>query len=371
MKRKYLFVDRDGTLIREPADEQVDSLDKLEFLPGVFRNLFQITHWLGYRLVMVSNQDGLGTSSYPREAFEKVQAKVVKAFSNEGVAFDEVLIDGSTAASPSSSRKPNTGLVEGYLKEDFDREASLVVGDRLSDVELARNMGIGAILLSEGEPQVPDGLKDACRLVTGFWDRIFFMLRGLSRSARFDRHTHETRISGMLSLDGSGRQDIATGLGFLDHMLAQLVRHGGLDLEMKVDGDLHVDEHHTIEDAGLALGRGVATALGNKKGMSRYGFYVPMDESLAYCVIDMGGRPYLSWDVAFSREKVGDVPTEMFEHFFRSFADQARCNIHIEAGGKNEHHKIEAVFKAFARALKMAARTDETNMSMPTTKGKL
>ncbi|MBS3806234.1 MAG: bifunctional histidinol-phosphatase/imidazoleglycerol-phosphate dehydratase HisB [Bacteroidales bacterium] len=371
MARKYLFLDRDGTLIREPADEQIDSLEKLEFMPGVFRNLYQISQWLDYHLVMVSNQDGLGTASYPTAAFDLVQNKLLQSMANEGIHFDSVLIDDSKAEAPSPNRKPNTGLVEAYLEDETDKQASLVIGDRLSDVELARNMGLQAILLASEETRVPEALSDSCILVTLSWDRIFSFLRSLSRRVRFERTTEETSVRGQLSLDGTGQHHIKTGLGFFDHMLTQIARHGGMDLQIQVNGDLYVDEHHTMEDVGLAMGKAFLEAQGNKKGLARYGFHVPMDDSQASCLIDLGGRPYLSWEVEWSREKIGDVPTEMFEHFFRSFADEARCNIHLRAGGRNEHHKIEAVFKAFARALRMALRQDTTDMSIPTTKGKL
>jgi len=371
MARKYLFLDRDGTLIREPADEQVDTLEKLEFMPGVFRSLYQISHWLDYHLVMVSNQDGLGSATYPKEAFDRVQNKLLQTLSNEEVHFDSVLIDDSKAEAPSPNRKPNTGLVEAYLEDKMDKEASLVIGDRLSDVELARNMGLQAILFAPEKTHVPRYLSNSCSLVTSSWEDIFSYLRGLSRSVDFERVTDETSVKGKLSLEGTGQHSLHTGLGFFDHMLAQIARHGGMDLKIEVLGDLYVDEHHTMEDVGLALGKAFLEAQGNKKGLARYGFHVPMDESQANCLVDLGGRPYLSWQVGFDREKIGDVPTEMFEHFFRSFADEARCNIHIQASGKNEHHKIEAVFKAFARALRMALRQDTTDMSIPTTKGKL
>ena len=371
MKNKYLFIDRDGTLIREPEDEQVDTLDKLEFMPGVFRNLYQIVHGLNYRLVMVSNQDGLGSSRYPAAAFERVQRKMLRAFSNEGIAFDQVLIDDSTADDPAPTRKPGTGLVAPWLEGDFNRQASWVIGDRLTDIELAHNMGLKGMLFSSPDASLPENLTPVCRLQTNQWDQIYRFLRRWERSAAINRQTGETYVQGRLSLDGTGESSIHTGLRFLDHMLDQLARHGGFDLELKVEGDLDVDEHHTIEDTGLALGSAFFQALGDKKGLARYGFYVPMDESQASCLIDMGGRPYLSWEALFTREKIGDVPTEMLSHFFRSFADQARCNIHLSARGDNEHHKAEALFKAFARALRMATRWDDADATLPTTKGTL
>ena len=371
MARKYLFVDRDGTLIREPEDEQVDTLEKLEFVPGVFRNLYRISQWLDYRLVMVSNQDGLGGASYPREAFNRVQNKLLQAMANEDIHFEAVLIDESGAGAPSPNRKPNTGMVEAYMNDDMDRRASMVIGDRLSDIELARNMGLQAIYLAPEATHVPGELSGSCSLVTHSWEKIFSFLRSSARTAWFGRDTKETSVQGSLSLDGSGQHDIHTGLGFFDHMLTQIASHGGIDLKLKAHGDLYVDEHHTIEDVGLALGRAFYVAQGNKKGLFRYGFHVPMDESRASCLIDFGGRPYLSWEMEFGREKIGDVPTEMFPHFFRSFANEARCNIHLKAIGENEHHKIEAVFKAFARALRMALRQDTQDMSIPSTKGSL
>lgn len=371
VKHRYLFLDRDGTLIREPEDEQVDSLDKLEFLPGVFRNLYMITHLLDYRLIMVSNQDGLGTSSYPEQNFHMVQQKLLKAFANEDIRFDEILIDPSSPEENSPKRKPNTGMVAFYLRHDFDRKASFVVGDRDTDIELAKNMGLKGIKIDEQLRPVPDHLVSHCALSASEWDAIGDFLRSFLRTASINRATKETRIMGSLSLDGSGKAKIHSGLGFFDHMLDQIARHGMMDLELEVKGDLYVDEHHTIEDTGLALGEAFLNAVGNKKGLQRYGFYVPMDESMATCVMDLSGRSHLEWQVELKREKIGEVPTEMFEHFFKSFAQEARCTMHITARGNNEHHKIEAVFKAFARALKMTVQQDASNPTLPTTKGKL
>jgi imidazoleglycerol-phosphate dehydratase/histidinol-phosphatase len=371
MRDRYLFIDRDGTLLREPPDEQVDSLEKMEFMPGIFRNLYLITHLLDYKLVMVSNQDGLGTPSYPLEAFEKVQAKLLRSLKNEDIHFASILIDDSTADNPSASRKPHTGLVTSYLQKDFHREASFVVGDRLSDLQLAGNMNIRGIRISDSTESVPAEYAGVCALDTSHWDQIFNFLRSQGRTAVMERNTNETRINGHLVLDGKGDANIETGLGFLNHMLDQLVKHGRFDAYLRVEGDLNVDEHHTVEDAGLALGKAFRQAMGIKKGLNRYGFHVPMDDSLASCVIDLGGRPYLSWEATFTREKVGDVPTELFEHFFRSFSDEARCNIHINARGNNEHHKIEAIFKAFARALRMAAGQSIEDLQLPTTKGRI
>ena len=370
-KDKYLFLDRDGTLIREPEDEQVDSLEKLEFMPGVFRNLYLITQLLDYKLVVVTNQDGLGSPSYPREKYEEVQQKMLQAFENEGVGFEQILVDDSFASDPSPARKPGTGMVKGYLEKDFDRDASFVVGDRATDMELAGNMGLKGILVKGFADGLPEELSGNCLLEAGHWDEVFRFLRTYGRTATIERETKETSIEGSLALDGTGRSAIQTGLHFFDHMLDQLSRHGGMDLRLKSDGDLEVDEHHTVEDTALALGSALRQALGNMKGLSRYGFYVPMDDSRAACIMDFGGRPYLDWEVIFHREKVGDMPTELVEHFFRSLADEARCNIHISAKGKNEHHKIEAIFKAFARALRMAVRQDSTDVTLPTTKGKI
>ncbi|MFW5944802.1 MAG: bifunctional histidinol-phosphatase/imidazoleglycerol-phosphate dehydratase HisB [Bacteroidota bacterium] len=369
--KKYLFIDRDGTLIKEPEDEQVDSLEKMEFLPGVFRNLYLITHLLDYHLVMVSNQDGLGTASYPEQNFRVVQEKLLKSLTNEGIQFEEVLIDPSSPEDNSPNRKPNTGMVRSYLKGEFDRNASFVIGDRDTDILLARNMDIKGIKINEKEPSVPDELAEFCALTAGSWDEIFSYLRSYSRKAEIKRETEETSIQGSLSLDGVGHSNIRTGLGFFDHMLDQLTRHGKMDIELTVKGDLEVDEHHTIEDTALALGKAFSRAIGNKKGLERYGFSVPMDESIANCLLDFSGRGHLEWEVEFSRERVGQVPTEMFEHFFEAFAREAGCTMHITAKGKNDHHKVEAVFKSFARALKMAVKQDVNDVNLPTTKGKL
>lgn len=369
MKDKYIFIDRDGTIIKEPADEQIDSLGKLEFIPGVIRNLYRLIHYSGYKLVMVSNQDALGTDKYSQQDFEKVQDKLLQTLSGEGIEFDSVRIDKSTTEAPSAKRKPATGLISDYLEKDFDRERSVVIGDRLSDVELAYNAGIKAIWLKGNREKLPGNLESSCISVAEGWDEIFSVLNSLSRTVTISRKTKETDITGRLSIDGRGKSEIHTGLGFFDHMLEQVSRHGNINLRLNVKGDLYVDEHHTVEDTGLALGAAFREALQNKKGLNRYGFYVPMDESLASCILDFGGRPYLVWNVAFQREKIGDVPTELFEHFFHSFAEQARCNIHITCKGKNEHHKIEAIFKAFARALKEAVKQDVESDSLPSTKG--
>jgi imidazoleglycerol-phosphate dehydratase/histidinol-phosphatase len=375
MTRKVLFIDRDGTLIREPeGDFQVDSLEKLEFMPGVFRNLYRIRHLTPYELVMVSNQDGLGTASFPEKDFLPVQEKLLGAFRNEGVEFDAIHIDPSLPEEDSPNRKPRTGMLTQYMNGEVDLEHSFVIGDRLTDIELARNLGCRAILYAEEgleEELIKQGLDPFCSLICNDWDRIAHYVRSVLRCSEVKRITGETEIEVRLSLDGEGRREISTGLGFFDHMLDQLGRHGGMDLTVKARGDLHVDEHHTIEDTALALGEAFSEAIGDKRGMERYGFVLPMDDSLATVAVDFGGRPWIRWKVEFQRDRIGDVPTEMFFHFFKSFSDTARCNLSIEAEGDNDHHKIEAVFKGFARALRKAVRIDPEDQTLPTTKGKL
>jgi imidazoleglycerol-phosphate dehydratase/histidinol-phosphatase len=372
--KKALFIDRDGTLIFEPEDEQIDSLEKLEFIPGVFRNLFNIRKNLDYELVIVSNQDGLGTDSYPEETFWPAQNKMLKAFENEGVTFDDILIDKSFPADNAPTRKPRTGLMGKYKNGDYDLANSFVIGDRLTDIELAKNLGAKGILINDGslaEELEKTGLAEHCVLVSNDWDDIYACVAAPERTAEVKRTTKETDIFVRLNLDGSGVCHISTGLNFFDHMLNQIGRHAGVDLEILVKGDLEVDEHHTIEDTGLALGEAFLKAVGNKKGMERYGFCLPMDDCLAQVAIDFGGRPWLVWKAEFKREKVGDMPTEMFMHFFKSFSDAAKCNLNIKAEGTNEHHKIEAIFKALAKAVKMAIKRDLFNFELPSTKGKL
>jgi imidazoleglycerol-phosphate dehydratase / histidinol-phosphatase len=372
--KRVLFIDRDGTLIFEPEDEQVDSLEKLEFIPGVFRNLFTIRKNLDFELVIVSNQDGLGTDSYPEATFWPVQHKMLRAFENEGIIFDNILIDRSFPEENAPTRKPGTGLLQEYMKGDYDLAGSYVIGDRLTDIELARNLGAKGILLNDGslsESLKSSGLTDHCVLVSGNWDDIYACIAAPERSAEVNRTTAETDILVRLNLDRSGVSKIFTGLHFFDHMLSQIARHAGIDMEIIAKGDLEVDEHHTIEDTGLALGEAFLKAVGNKRGMERYGFCLPMDDCLAQVAIDFGGRPWLVWDTEFRREKIGDVPTEMFMHFFKSFSDAARCNLNIKAEGTNEHHKIEAIFKALARAIKMAIKRDLFHFDLPSTKGKL
>ncbi len=372
--RKALFIDRDGTLIAEPADEQIDSLEKLEFIPKVFRNLHFIAKNLSYELVMVSNQDGLGTASFPENTFWPTHNKMLKAFENEGVVFDDILIDRSFPADNAPTRKPRTGLLGNYTNGSYDLANSFVIGDRLTDIELAKNLGAKGILLNDGslaEMLQEKGLAEYCVLITTDWDEIYARVAAPERIAVVERNTKETKIRVELNLDGTGKGNIRTGLGFFDHMLDQIARHSGVDLTVEVNGDLQVDEHHTIEDTGLALGEAFKLALGDKRGVERYGYCLPMDDCLAQVAIDFGGRPWIVWDAEFRREKVGDMPTEMFFHFFKSFSDTSLSNLNIKAEGENEHHKIEGIFKALARAIKMAIRKDVFNFELPSTKGTL
>ncbi len=374
MKKKALFIDRDGTLIFETDDEQIDSLEKLEFLPKVFRNLHFIQKNLDYELVIVTNQDGLGTASFPEETFWPVHNKVINAFEKEGVIFDDILIDRSFPHENLPTRKPGTGMLGKYLNGDYDLANSFVIGDRLTDIQLAKNLGAKGILINNGdlvEQMEKLGLANHCVLVSSDWDDIYACVASPERTAEVVRTTKETSISVKLNLDGSGVCEISTGLHFFDHMLIQIGRHSGIDLKINVKGDLEVDEHHTIEDTALALGEAFRKAVGQKLGMERYGFCLPMDDCLALAAIDFGGRPWLVWDADFKREKVGDMPTEMFLHFFKSFSDAALCNLNIKAEGTNEHHKIEAIFKATAKAIKMAVKRDIFNFELPSTKGKL
>jgi imidazoleglycerol-phosphate dehydratase / histidinol-phosphatase len=374
MKKKALFIDRDGTLIYETEDEQIDSLEKLEFLPKVFKNMHFIQKNLDYELVMVTNQDGLGTASFPEETFWPVHNKVINAFEKEGVIFDDILIDRSFPYENLPTRKPGTEMLGKYLKGDYDLANSYVIGDRLTDIQLAKNIGAKGILINNGdliEQMEKQGLVNNCVLVSDDWDDIYACVASPERTAEVVRTTKETSISVQLNLDGSGVCEISTGLHFFDHMLNQIGRHSGVDLKIEVKGDLEVDEHHTIEDTALALGEAFKKAVGQKIGMERYGFCLPMDDCLALAAIDFGGRPWLVWDAEFKREKVGDMPTEMFLHFFKSFSDASLCNLNIKAEGTNEHHKIEAIFKALAKAIKMAIKRDTFNFELPTTKGKL
>lgn len=376
MAKKLLFIDRDGTLILEPSDYQIDAFEKLEFYPGALSYLSKIAKELDYELVMVSNQDGLGTASFPEETFWPVQQFILKTFENEGVVFQNIHIDRSFPEEGLPTRKPGTGLLTAYFSEDYDLKNSFVIGDRLTDVQLAQNLGAKAIYIPSdatlGQEELTketSELEDIIALKTLSWKDIYEFLKLKSRRVSLERKTHETNIRVEIHLDGTGKSLINTGLKFFDHMLDQLARHGQLDLLIDVQGDLEVDEHHTIEDTAIALGEIFAKALGDKVGIERYGFCLPMDDCLAQVAIDFGGRPWLMWKAPFKREKIGDMPTEMFFHFFKSFADGARANLNIKAEGFNEHHKIEAIFKAFAKAIKAAVKRDAEKMILPTTKG--
>jgi imidazoleglycerol-phosphate dehydratase/histidinol-phosphatase len=375
MKKRVIFLDRDGTLVVEPpVDFQLDSLEKLEYTPGVFRNLHKLRSHTAYELVLVSNQDGLGTAAFPMEDYAPVHDKILTAFRNEGVVFDAEHIDPSMPGENSPNRKPRTGMLTQYMSDDYDLEQSLVIGDRLTDIELAKNLGARAIFFAPAdrvENLKEKGLNDWVDLVSDDWDEIYRFIRSGQRQFELSRISGETDINVKIALDGEGNTDISTGLGFFDHMLDQLGRHGGMDLMVTVKGDLHVDEHHTIEDTALTLGEAFREALGDKRGIERYAFTLPMDDALVTVALDLGGRPWIVWDVAFKREMIGDVPTEMFYHFFKSFSDGARCNLNIKAEGENEHHMIEAVFKGFARAIRKAVKLDPESKTLPTTKGLL
>ena len=369
MKRNLLFIDRDGTLIAEPpVTFQVDHLSQLQLLPGVIRNLYRIGKELDYDFVMVTNQDGLGTESYAQSAFDIVQNKMMELFANEDIHFLSVHIDKSFPHENLATRKPGTGMLTAYMNGDFDLANAYVIGDRITDIQLAQNLGAQAIFLKNFDSA--EGWEDKVSLTANSWDDIYQYLKAQrQRTAVVQRKTAETDIRIQLNLDGAGRYNIDTGLHFLNHMLEQLSKHSGLDLDIVTKGDLHIDEHHTIEDTAIALGAAFSEALGDKRGIGRYGFCLPMDDCLAQVALDFGGRSWLEWDVIFHRERVGDVPTEMFCHFFKSFCDGARCNLNIKAEGTNEHHKIESVFKALARAVKMAVQKDAHNQSLPSTKG--
>ncbi len=372
--KKALFIDRDGTLIFETEDEQIDSLEKLEYLPKVFRNMHFIAKNLSYDLVMVTNQDGLGTSSFPEDTFWPTHNKILNAFEKEGVVFDDILIDRHFPHDNAPTRKPGTGMMGKYMDGSYDLANSFVIGDRLTDIELAKNLGTKGILINDGSllsELQEKGLADHCVLVTNDWDEIYAKVAAPDRTSKVVRNTKETKIQVELNLDGTGKGDIQTGLGFFDHMLDQIARHSGVDLTIMVDGDLEVDEHHTIEDTALALGEAFRLALGDKRGVERYGYCLPMDDCLAQVALDFGGRPWIVWNADFKREKVGEMPTEMFFHFFKSFSDTALANLNIQAEGTNEHHKIEGIFKALARAIKMAIRKDVFNFELPSTKGTL
>ena len=354
-KQKILFIDRDGTLIEEPADEQIDSFDKLKFTKGVFKNLGFIRQHLDFKFVMVSNQDGLGTDSFPEEMFWPVHRFILQTLEGEGITFDDQLIDRHFPEDHSPMRKPGTGMLKDYLNNPmYDLENSFVIGDRNSDRQLAENIGCKALILGK------EGMT---------WDKIAEILFAGERIAEIRRTTKETDVYVRINMDGTGKSDISTGLGFFDHMLEQISKHGMIDLAIHTKGDLYVDEHHTIEDTALALGECILKALGDKRGIERYGYCLPMDDCLCQVALDFGGRPWLVWDAEFHREKIGEMPTEMFLHFFKSLSDAAKMNLHVRAEGNNEHHKIEGIFKALARSLKMAVRRDIYHYELPSSKG--
>ena len=362
--RKVLFIDRDGTLVVEPPiDYQLDSLEKLEFYPGVFQWLSGIVRELDFELVMVTNQDGLGTNSFPEETFWPAHNKIIQAFKNEGIVFSEILIDKSFPEDNMPTRKPGIGLFSKYIHGEYDLANSYVIGDRSTDMELAGNLGCKGILIAD------EKIADVS-LITKKWEEIYKYLKAIPRKATVIRQTNETCIEIEMNIDGSGKSTIATGIGFFDHMLEQIAKHGNIDLTINVKGDLDVDKHHTIEDVAITLGESFLQVLGAKKGIERYGFLLPMDDCLAQVAIDFGGRPWLVWNTQFKREKIGEMPAEMFMHFFKSFSDAAKCNLNIKAEGDNEHHKIESIFKGFAKAIKMAV-TKTNNYSVPSTKGSL
>ncbi len=379
MAKRVLFIDRDGTLVLEPENYQLDSLTKLEFYPKVFQFISKIARELDFELAMVTNQDGLGTESFPEETFWPTQNFILKAFENEGVKFDEIFIDKSFPEDNAPTRKPRTGMLTKYLNNtSYDLENSFVIGDRITDVELAKNLGSKAIFIKNEEnlggneiATSLEELQNVIALQTTNWQQIYEFLKLEQRTASIKRTTNETDIAINLNLDGTGKSNINTGISFFDHMLDQIARHGQMDLDIQVKGDLEVDEHHTIEDTAIALGEVFAKALGNKLGIERYGFCLPMDDCLAQAAIDFGGRNWLVWEAEFKREMIGQMPTEMFFHFFKSFTDGAKANLNIKAEGTNEHHKIEAIFKAFAKAIKVAVKRDTEKMILPSTKGML
>jgi imidazoleglycerol-phosphate dehydratase/histidinol-phosphatase len=374
--KKILFIDRDGTLAIEPEEYQLDSFDKLVFYPEVFTFLGKIARELNYELVMITNQDGLGTDSFPEDTFWPVQQFLIKAFENEGVVFNDVLIDKSFPEDNAPTRKPRTGMLTRYLDSTvYDLENSFVIGDRLTDMELAKNLGSQGIFIVNdpdlGKEKTNDETNFPIALTTSRWNAIYRFLKLEQRNVYYERKTNETDIKLQLNLDGNGKSKIDTGIPFFDHMIDQLARHGAMNIKLSVKGDLEVDEHHTIEDTAIALGESFAKALGNKLGIERYGFCLPMDDCLAQVAIDFGGRNWLVWETEFKREMIGKMPTEMFIHFFKSFSDGAKANINIKAEGANEHHKIEAIFKAFAKAIKVAIKRDPDKMILPSTKGSL
>jgi len=380
VSKRVLFIDRDGTLINEaPPTYQIDSFDKLEFYPHMFEFMGRIAREMDYELLMVTNQDGLGTRDFPEDAFWPVQRFIMRSLENEGIHFEEVYIDKSFPRDNAPTRKPGTGMLTRYINNpEYDLANSFVIGDRITDVQLAKNLGCKAIWLNNepglGGREVKDTLTELNEVValeTGKWSEIYEFLKLGLRRVIHERNTSETQIKIELNVDGSGKAAIFTGLGFFDHMLEQIARHGKMDLTIRTNGDLHIDEHHTIEDTGIALGEAFAKALADKRGMERYGFALPMDEADAKVLIDFGGRNWIVWHAEFKREHIGEMPTEMFFHFFKSFSDAAKCNLNIECKGENEHHKIEAIFKAFAKAIRMAVRRDPLSNYLPSTKGVL
>ena len=379
MAKKILFIDRDGTIVLEPDNYQLDSLEKLEFYPNVFEYLGKIAREMDFELVLVTNQDGLGTNSFPENDFWPTQNFILKAFENEGIVFNEIFIDRSLPEENSPNRKPRTGMLTKYMgNSEYDLESSIVIGDRITDIELAKNLGCKAIFINKnenlGSQESKLSLEEMKRIIsleTISWKAIYEYLKLENRTSEIYRKTNETAIFIKIDLDGTGKSTIDTGIAFFDHMLDQIARHGQIDLEINVKGDLQVDEHHTIEDTAIALGEVFSKALGSKLGIERYGFCLPMDDCLAQVALDFGGRNWLVWDADFKREKIGEMPTEMFLHFFKSFSDGAKANINIKAEGINEHHKIEAIFKAFAKAIKAAVKRDTEKMILPSTKGML
>ena len=376
--KKLLFIDRDGTLVLEPEDYQVDSFQKLKFYPQVFTYLSKIAKELDYELVMVTNQDGLGTDSHPEENFWPIQNFIIETFENEDVKFEDIFIDKTFAKDNAPTRKPNTGLLTKYFDKDtYNLENSFVIGDRITDVKLAKNLNSKAIFINNdenlGADEILDNddLENVIALKTTSWKAIYEFLKLENRTSEIIRNTNETKIKINLNLDGTGKSNIDTGIAFFDHMLDQIAKHGQMDLEIKVDGDLEVDEHHTIEDTGIALGEAFYQALGNKLGIERYAFVLPMDDCLAQVALDFGGRNWIVWNAEFKREMIGKMPTEMFFHFFKSFSDSAKANLNIKAEGDNEHHKIESIFKAFAKCLRSAVKRDSEKMILPSTKGML
>ena len=376
--KKVLFIDRDGTMIQETEDEQIDSFEKLVFYPKSLSFLRRIAIELDFELVMITNQDGLGTSSFPENSFWPVHSLVIDTFKNEGVEFSDIIIDRTFAKDNSPTRKPNTGLLTKYFSDEYDLKNSFVIGDRLTDIELAKNLGAKGIFINDntqlGTTEITvkrEKLNEYIALETNDWQQIYEFIKLKVRVAEIQRKTNETDIYISLNLDGTGKSDIDTGISFFDHMLDQIARHGQMNIIIKVKGDLEVDEHHTIEDTAIALGEVFSQALGNKLGIERYGFSLPMDDCLAQVSIDFGGRNWLVWEAEFKREMIGKMPTEMFYHFFKSFTDGAKANLNVKVEGKNEHHKIEAIFKAFAKAIKAAVKRDPEKMILPSTKGML